>query len=362
MVVKTVTTHDVSVPMKGATVIDRPTVVPSRRALTVFAMDPVHLPGLFPADLVQRLVDLAHLDPALCVQDFADPRHAALLAETEVLITGWGCPQIDEAALARVPKLRAVLHAAGSVRGMITEAVWEQRVLVTSAAVANAAPVAEFTLAAVIFAAKNAFGARDHYRDTHSYQTNQQTATIGTYRRRLGVIGASNVGRRVLELIRPLDLDVVISDPYLDAAQAESLGARLVELDGLLASCDIVSLHAPDLPSTRHLIDRRRLALIPDGGCFINTARGRVVDEQALTEELVSGRISAMLDVTEVEPLPADSPLYRLPNVFLTPHIAGSLGNELARLGAAAVTELERYSAGLPPLHPVRQADLAHVA
>jgi phosphoglycerate dehydrogenase-like enzyme len=83
----------------------------------------------------------------------------------------------------------------------------------------------------------------------------------------------------------------------------------------------------------------------------------RVVDEQALTEELVSGRISAMLDVTEVEPLPADSPLYRLPNVFLTPHIAGSLGNELARLGAAAVTELERYRAGLPPLHPVRQSD-----
>jgi phosphoglycerate dehydrogenase-like enzyme len=343
-------------------VTDRPITVSTGRALTVFAMDPVNLPGLFPADLIRRLGDLARLDPALCVRDFADARHAALLAETEVLITGWGCPPIDEAALALMPRLRAVLHAAGSVRGLITEAAWARGLLVTNAAAANAEPVAEFTLAAVIFAAKNALVARDHYRTEHGYQTAGQTARIGTYGRRLGVIGASKVGRRVLDLVRPLDLDVVISDPYLDAVQATELGAGLLELDELLATCDIVSLHAPDLPSTRHLIDRRRLALIADGGWFINTARGRVVDEAALTEELVSGRISAFLDVTETEPLPADSPLYRLPNVFLTPHIAGSLGNELARLGAAAVTELERYSAGLAPLHPVHQSDLAHVA
>jgi phosphoglycerate dehydrogenase-like enzyme len=332
------------------------------RPITVFAMDPVHLPGLFPADLLRRLGDQARLDPALCVQDFADAQHAALLAETEILITGWGCSPIDESVLARMPKLRAVLHAAGSVRSLISAAAWGRGLLVTNAAVANAQPVAEFTLAAVIFAAKNVFGARDHYRAEHDYQSAGQTASIGTYGRRLGVIGASKVGRRVLELVRPLDLDVAVSDPYLDTAQALELGARLLNLDELLASCDIVSLHAPDLPSTRHLLDRRRLALIPDGGCFINTARGGIVDEQALTEELATGRIAAMLDVTEVEPLPADSPLYRLPNVFLTPHVAGSLGNELARLGNAAVTELERYRAGLDPLHPVRQSDLAHVA
>ena len=334
----------------------------AERPITVFAMNPVHLPGLFPADLLRRLGDLARLDPTLCVRDFADARHAALLAETEVLITGWGCARIDESALARMPRLHAVLHAAGSIRSLISPAAWERGLLVTNAAVANAQPVAEFTLAAVIFAAKNAFGARDHYRAAHDYQSAEQTATIGTYGRRLGVIGASKVGRRVLELVRPLDLDVSVSDPYLDPAQAAELGARPLELDELLATCDIISLHAPDLPSTRHLIDRRRLALIPDGACFINTARGGIVDEQALTEELLSGRINAMLDVTDVEPLPADSPLYRLPNVFLTPHVAGSLGNELARLGTAAVTELERYRAGLAPLHPVRQSDLAHVA
>lgn len=336
----------------------------ANRPVVVFAMDPVHLPTLFPADLLARLGETARLDDpnVSCVGDFADARYAALLAEAEILITGWGCPPIDAAALGRMPRLRAVLHAAGTVRGLVTEAVWERGLLVTSAAEANAQPVAEFTLAAVIFAAKNVLGARDYYRQTHSHLSSAQTAGVGAYGRRLGVIGASRVGRRVLELVRPLDLDVVVSDPYLSAEQAAGLGARLLELDELLASCDIVSLHAPDLPSTRHLIDRRRLALIGDGGWFINTARGRVVDEGALTEELVSGRISAFLDVTEAEPLAVDSPLYRLPNVLLTPHVAGSLGNELARLGAAAVTELERYSAELAPLYPVHQADLAHVA
>jgi phosphoglycerate dehydrogenase-like enzyme len=334
----------------------------AERPFTLFAMDPAHLPGLFTEDLSRRLSELVNLDLTVCVRDFADEQYAAALAQAEILITSWGCPPIDEAALRGMPRLRAVLHGAGSVRTLISEAAWERNLLVTSAAEANAQPVAEFTLAAVLFAAKNAFAARERYRTERAYQPPERTATIGAYRRRLGLIGASRVGRRVIELVRLLDLNVAVSDPYLDQAQATALGTRTVELDELLVTSEIVSLHAPDLPETRQLLNRRRLALIPDGGYFINTARGRLVDERALTEELVSGRISAVLDVTETEPLPANSPLYRLPNVFLTPHIAGSLGNELARLGAAVVTELERYCAGLPPLHPVRQSDQARVA
>jgi phosphoglycerate dehydrogenase-like enzyme len=333
------------------------------RPRAVFAMNPAHLPAVFPADLISRLSQLTRLDPALCIEDFADQRYLAALAEAEILITGWGTPPVDADALSRMPRLRAILHSAGTVRHLISEAAWQRGLLVTSAAQANAQPVAEFTLAAVIFAAKNAFTLRERYRAEHAHPTTpEQTAAAGTYRRTLGVIGASRVGRLLLDLVRPLDLDVAVSDPYLEPAQAGELGARLLELDELLATSDIVSLHAPDLPSTRHLIDRHRLGLIRDGGCFINTARGAIVDERALTDELVTGRISAILDVTETEPLPADSPLYRLPNVFLTPHIAGSIGNERARLGAAVVAEVERYRAGTEPLHPVHQSDLARIA
>ncbi|MGH6655222.1 MAG: hydroxyacid dehydrogenase [Actinocrinis sp.] len=325
-------------------------------------MDPAHLPALFPAPLLSGLLQSADLDPARCVRSFAEPGYRDELAAVEVLITGWGCPAIDESALEVMPRLRAILHSAGSVRYFVSESCWERGILVSTAAQANAVPVAEFTLAAILFAAKDAFGARERYRTTHLHQNSADNARLGAVGRKVGVIGASRVGRLVLERLRTTDLDVHLSDPYVTADEATALGARLLDLDDLLATCDIVSLHAPDLPQTRHLLDRRRLALIPDSGVFINTARGAIVDERALIDELESGRISAVLDVTAEEPPADDSPLYRLPNVFLTPHIAGSLGNELSRLGQTVADELDHYRTGQPLVGGIPQADLSRIA
>ncbi|UIX29217.1 hydroxyacid dehydrogenase [Streptomyces sp. GQFP] len=328
----------------------------------LFAMDPVHLPELFPPRLMARLQDLAHVDPELAVRDFADPEAARALADAEILITGWGCPHIGADVLAAAPRLRAVLHAAGSVRGLLGDAVWERGISVSSAVQANALPVAEYTLAAILFVGKDAFGLRERFRTEHTYPAPGDHGPIGNLGRRVGIIGASRVGRRLLELLRPLDLSVTLYDPYVDAAEAAALGAVPLSLDELIRTSDIVSLHAPDIPETYRMLDRARLALIPDGGVLINTSRGALVDPEALTDELVSGRISAVLDVTEPEPLPAESPLYRLPNVFLTPHIAGSLGNELQRLGRTVVDELERLAEGHQPVHAVSWADLVKSA
>ncbi|MDT0610387.1 hydroxyacid dehydrogenase [Streptomyces lancefieldiae] len=328
----------------------------------VFAMDPVHLPLLFPPPLMERLRQSARIDPSLVVRDFADPATAPALAQAEVLITGWGCPRLDDAVLAAAPRLRAVLHAAGSVRSLVGDALWQRGVTVSSAVAANARPVAEYTLAMILLAGKDVLGHRDRFRATHLPPSPAETAGIGNVGRRVGVIGASRVGRRLLELLRPFEFAVSLYDPYVDSVEAGALGARSRTLEDLLRGSDIVSLHAPDIPETHHMLDRAGLALIPDGGVLINTSRGALVDHDALTDELVSGRIRAVLDVTEPEPLPADSPLYGLPNVFLTPHIAGSLGNELERLGRTAVEELERLVAGVPPVCEVRRGDLARVA
>ncbi len=328
----------------------------------VFAMDPVHLPLLFPPPLLTRLTRAAELDPALVVQDFTDPAAADALARTEVLITGWGCPRLDATVLSTAPRLRTVLHAAGSVRSLVGEALWERGITVSSAVTGNALPVAEYTLAMILLAGKDTFTHRERFRATHSYPPPAETATTGNVGRRIGVIGASRVGRRLLELLRPFDFTVLLHDPYVRSAEAAALGAELLPLDDLLRHSDIVSLHAPDIPETYRMLDAGRLALVRDGGVLINTSRGALVDPDALTDELVSGRLHAILDVTEPEPLPAGSPLYRLPNVFLTPHIAGSLGNELERLGRIVVEELERLVAGTPPEHEVRHSDLARVA
>ncbi|MFE9445812.1 hydroxyacid dehydrogenase [Streptomyces sp. NPDC006602] len=328
----------------------------------VFVMDPVHLPALFPPRQMARLTSLARLDPALVVRDFADPAVAGQLAESEVLITGWGCPRVDEDVLSAAPRLRAVLHAAGSVRDLLAPAVWGRGITVSSAVQANALPVAEYTLAAILLSGKDAFGLRERFRTEHVFPPSGAYWRVGNLGRRVGIIGASRVGRRLLELLRPLDFSVTLYDPYVDATEAAALGATLLPLDELMRTSDIVSLHAPDTPETHRMLDRRRLSLIPDGSVLVNTSRGALVDPDALTDELVTGRIGAVLDVTEPEPLPADSPLYRLPNVFLTPHIAGSLGNELERLGRTVVDELALLTAGVPLAHAVVQADLVNSA
>ncbi|GAB4004905.1 hydroxyacid dehydrogenase [Glycomyces albus] len=318
----------------------------------LFAMDPAYLPKLFPDRYLRRLRAVLDIDAENVARDFAEPRTAAALAKAEVIVTGWGAPPIDAAVLAGAGDLRAVLHAAGSVQ-WLDRAVHERGIVVSSAADANAVPVAEYTLAAILLAGKNIFGLRERFRAERGFVIGQDHSGTGNFGRTVGLIGASRIGRRVIELLRPFDFEVLLSDPHVEADEAAGLGVRLVDPDALMAEADIVSIHAPDLPETRHLVNAERLAAMRDGAVLINTARGALVDSVALTAELASGRISAIVDVTDPEPLPADSPLFDLPNLFLTPHVAGSQGNELARMGRSIVEEAERLAAGEPLAHAV---------
>jgi phosphoglycerate dehydrogenase-like enzyme len=297
------------------------------------------------ADLPARLFDEARL---AAVADLV------ALEQAEVVLSGWGCPPLDAELLARAPNLRAVVHAAGGVKGHVTDACWERGLLVSTAAGANAEPVAEYTLARILLANKAAGRMAGEYRARRAaIDLIGEFPDIGNLGKTVGIVGLSRIGKRVVELLAPFDLDVVFSDPYVEGG---------VELDDLLRASDVVSLHAPSLPSTRHMLDARRLSLLLDGATLINTARGALIDQEALVAELVAGRIDAVIDVTEPEVLPPDSPLYDLPNVVLTPHVAGALGVEVRRLGDSALDELERYARGEPFAHPVTRADLARIA
>ncbi|MFD9568598.1 hydroxyacid dehydrogenase [Streptomyces sp. NPDC059982] len=316
--------------------------------------------------ILPELLRVADVDPGLLLTTFDERDSAELggvLARAEVLFTGWGCPPLNEEALRRMPRLRAVVHAAGSVKHHVTEACWKRGLLVSSAAAANALPVAEYTLAAILFANKRVLEAAHAYRVARGpVDPLHRYPRAGNYRKTVGLVGASLIGRRVLELLRPFDLSVLVNDPYADPAEVTALGGEPCSLDELLRRSDVVSLHAPLLPQTHHLLDASRLGLMPDGATLINTARGSLVDTAALTEELVTGRLHAVLDHTEPEVLPAASPLFNLPNVLLTPHVAGSLGGELDRLAATAVEELERYARGLGFRHAVDPGRLAYSA
>jgi phosphoglycerate dehydrogenase-like enzyme len=325
----------------------------------VLAM-PASLPGrLFRGESAKRLRALVGDDWGPPLTGFTSDTELERLGRARVLLTGWGSPVIDANALAHAPRLQAVVHAAGTVKSHVTPAVFARSVQVSSAADANAVPVAEYTLAMILLANKAVPTlAREYRARPEAIDLIAEYPDIGNHGKTVGLVGASRIGRRVAELLRPFDVEVLVSDPYLDDVGAASLGVRRVELDDLFPACDIVSLHAPAIEETKGMVGARRLAAMRTGATLINTARGSLVDQDALIAELLQGRISAVLDVTEPEITPADSPLWDLPNVVLTPHVAGSLGNELARLGSQALDEVLRVIAGEPLRHAVDLAAL----
>ncbi len=321
--------------------------------------------------LVDHAFTPAQLDRLAAVGDLVDPvpldafdgdRAAGVLARAEVLVGHWGCPTLTAEVLTAAPRLQLFAYAAGTVKWQVTDAVWARDLVVTSAAAANAVPVAEYTVAMVLLAGKGVLLFREWLRDPQP-RLPLDAATVGNYGRRVGLVGASLVGRRVIELLAPHDFEVAVYDPFLSAADAAHLGVEKVDdLDVLCASVDVLSLHAPDVEATRGMIGAAQLAALPDGATFVNTARPALVDQAALEAELVSGRLAAILDVADPDPLPADHPLLARPNVFVTPHVAGAMGNELHRLAELAVVEVERFAHGRPPLHPVRHEDLDRIA
>lgn len=310
-----------------------------------FAFDPDKTRHVFDADAMARLERCCTVLSPVPMTSFTAPEAQRLLPEVEVLVTGWGCPVIGPEVVRQARKLRLIAHSAGTVKYTIDPTAYAAGIRVTHAAEANAVPVAEFTLAAILFANKRVFQLRELYRADprrlSSYALMDQP--IGNFRRTVGLVGASRIGRRVAKMLEGFEFTVLLYDPFVSPDDRIAASVELVELDVLMARSDVVSVHAPSLPSTRGMIGARQLRLMQDGASFINTARGALVDETALLAELQTGRIEAIIDVTDPEIPPLDSPFFSLPNVFLTPHIAGAAGTERARLGLMAVEEVERF-------------------
>ncbi|WP_299534428.1 hydroxyacid dehydrogenase [uncultured Streptomyces sp.] len=333
------------------------------RPRAVLAMSAAAAEHVLPPDALAALAEVCDLDPTPALADLTTDRARAALADAEILVTGWGCPPLDAEVLAAAPRLRAVVHTAGSVRNHVTDACWERGIEVSSAAAANALPVAEYTVAMILLTGKRVLERARSYRETRQRgEWLRVPRETGNYRRTVGLLSASMIGRRVIELLRPYDLRVLLHDPYVSEAEARALGVEAVGLGELFARSDVVSVHTPLLPATVGLVSAELLASMPQGAALINTARGPVVDQDALVGVLREGRIRAVLDVTDPDPLPADHPLWECENALITPHLAGSQGNELGRLAALAASEVAHWAAGDGFAHPVRPERLAFLA
>lgn len=329
----------------------------------LFVLNPQQFDHVFGPPVRQRARDLIDLsaatEPISGAELLRDPSR---LADVRLILGSWGMPRFDAALLTAAPRLEAIFYAAGSVHGFVTEALWDRGIIVCAAAAQNAVPVAEYCLSQILFALKGGWRYADQLAHNPSIRRKSHPYP-GAYGSTVGIVSLGLIGRLVADLLKPFNIRVIAHDPFVDDADFEALGLERVDLGELFERADVVSLHTPKLPTTRGMIGREYFAAMKPYATFLNTARGEVVRESELVDVLLErGDLWAILDVLDNRDRGSDPRLFDLPNVTLTPHIAGSQGPECQRMGAAMLDELERYLQGRPLRQRVDPARLALTA
>lgn len=328
---------------------------PTTAARLFVAITPQELGVLYDESTLARLRALGEVvlaeDPGTGRAELPE----GLAEEYDVLITSWSTAPVDPSQLIGT-RLRLAVHTAGTIRGLFPPQVLAQGLrLAQGGSAPMAAAVAELALTLTLML----------LRDVHSMDRRLQASrdwhrggsgllTHSLREQTVGLVGLSRVGREYASMVRGLGTrEVLAHDPFVTRAEADALGVQLVGLAELCERSDVLAIHAPVTDRTRGMLDAAHLSRLRDGALVVNTARSAVLDMEALTAELVSGRLRAGLDVFDVEPLPGDSPLYGLQNVVITPHVAGGTVEARLAQGAGVADEVEAFLRGAPLQHEV---------
>ncbi|AKU16919.1 hydroxyacid dehydrogenase [Luteipulveratus mongoliensis] len=308
-----------------------------------------------PADELGRLAQVRTVEPqdVQTLAEFSD-----VMGDADIVVTAWGFPRLDAERLAAAPRLRLVMHAAASVKYLVSDALWEREIVLSQAGSAMGPAVAELSLTATLSLLR-----RTHRMD-HALRAGIDWDTAREIPRaremsgsRIGVIGASRTGRAYITACQALGAQVTVYDPYLPAD--DPLHGVAQDLSTLVATSDVVAVHAPETSETHHLIGAAEISAMPDGALVVNTARSALLDMNALFEAASAGRIDVALDVFDTEPLPVDDRWRLLPNVLLTGHRGGATADSRRRAGLIVVDEIQRHLDGRPLQHAVGRNDLS---
>ena len=259
-----------------------------------------------------------------------------------------GAPLIDGALMDRAPNLRFIGELEGDrfASRIDLEAAWERNIRVVDTTQGSSYPVAEWALGLILVSLKNAGAMFRRMIAGEAPGREKREAAGMLYGKRVGVIGCGHMARRLIKFLRPFEADIWVCDPYIPRELPEALGVLQTSLDQLMSQCDVIVCMAPLTPKTRGMIGSRELDLIRSGSVFVNVSRGAIVDSGALIDRLRRGDITAGLDVFDPEPVPSDSEIRHLPNVFLSPHIGGTSGTSHPHFFRLMVDELERFFQG----------------
>lgn len=282
-------------------------------------------------------------------------REPKLFRNTESFFSTWGIPIFtEEEILTYLPNLKAVFYGAGSVQHFARPFL-NRGIRVFSAWVANAVPVAEYTVAQIVLANKGFYGSSRIKKIGDNKGAREYfNAFPGNYDTKVGIIGAGTVGKMVIKKLKDYTLQVLVFDPFLPNKKARELGVKKCSLETLFAECNVISNHLANNEQTKGILNKHLFEKMLPYATFLNTGRGAQVVEDDLIAVLKSRQdLTAVLDVTSPEPPKLESDLYTLPNCILTPHIAGSSGNEVRRMGTCMESEYENYIQNKPCRHEV---------
>jgi len=318
------------------------------------------LSSVYPESRIHRIQTLGQLYPTtISRENFRDLLPD--LKEIEYIFSTWGMPRLNDEDLLDLPNLKAVFYAAGTVK-YFAEPLLQKSIRVVSAWAANAVPVAEFTVAQISLASKGFFAAnrRLHAEGPDAWGL---PGMPGNFDISISILGAGMVGSDVIRRLADFDVNVLVFDPYLSDEAANNMAVTKVGLEEAFEKGFIVSNHLANIPATEQMLTEEMFSSMQPNSTFINTGRGATVDEVGLIKVLKQRTdITALLDVTVSEPPAKSSDLYSLPNVWLSPHIAGSIGNEVVRMADTVIDEFERELNGDDLLYEVTLDKLATMA
>lgn len=325
------------------------------------AGDPQRLAEVYGKGRRERLAELTDLSAAVITTDWLAHKSEEL-ASLQVIFSTWGMPVLTAEDLDRLSSLEAVFYAAGSVKGW-APALLDRGVVVVSGWAANAVPVAEFSLAQILLSCKGYFRNTRDCGSATSRIEGKPFRGQGVFGETVGVIGVGMVGRALCQLLRPFELQVIVCDPYLGKEEAVELGVERVSMEEVFERSYVIGNHLPNLPSLRGVLNGALFSRMRKNATFINTGRGAQVEEADLIQTLRDRPdLTALLDVTFPEPPEADSELYRLPNVQLSSHIAGSMNDEVVRMADFMIGEFIAWEAGKPLRYRITRELLERMA
>lgn len=319
---------------------------------------------VYPKSIIDGIKELTDLDDKNVYTQYDIVENPEKFSDVEYIFSTWSMPGGPGDDFAKYfPKAKALFYAAGSVK-YFADQYLDKGIKIFSAYAANAVPVAEFSLAQILLANKGYYRAvRSELTDGYEKAAEISKAHVGNYGAKVGIIGVGMIGRKVIELLSPFKVDILVYDVFLSDEEAKSMGVKKASLEELFSECDVISNHLANVPATVGIIKGELFSMMKPNATFINTGRGAQVDEVGMLSVLAKREdISAVLDVTIDEPPAKDSDFYKLKNVFLTPHIAGSQGCEVSRMAEYMLDEFRRFISGEPTKYEITKEKLAKMA